>query len=58
MCVRGRTFWGHFGCFLSFFFGFVFSSVLSRSWGGLGLSWVALGAVLGGLGAVFGDYRQ
>ena len=24
VCVRGRTFWGHLECFVSFFFGIVF----------------------------------
>ena len=62
MCVGGRAFWGHLGCFLSFFFGIVFLigfelllgqswALLGRSWGGLGVSWGVLGWFLAIVGS-------
>ena len=55
MCVRGRAFWGHFGCFVGFCLGvaffFGFGPLLGRSWAVLGGSWGDLGRSLAIVGS-------
>ena len=48
--MRGRAFWGHLGCFLSFFFGIDFLIGFEPLWG---RAWVLLGGSGGGRGGAW-----